>query len=161
MKKQRFLCHSCNKKFFADTSIVNKGCFISNSVKYAIELDLKNKISEKDIAKRYRVSTNTIERIIDSYYEGKKLYKHYLPEVLSFDEFKSIKSADGAMSFNMCDGKTGKIIDIIEDKKLNSLLKYFSYFTYKARSEVKLIVIDMYSPYISLIKKCFQMQRLL
>lgn len=155
LKKQRFLCHSCNKKFFADTSIVNKGCFISNSVKYAIALDLKNKISEKDIAKRYRVSPNTVERIIDSYYEGKKIYKHYLPEVLSFDEFKSVKSADGAMSFNMCDGKTGKIIDIIEDRKLNSLLKYFSYFTYKARSEVKLIVIDMYSPYISLIKKMF------
>ena len=51
LKKQRFLCHSCNKKFFAETSMVNKGCFISNSVKYAIALDLKNKISEKDIAK--------------------------------------------------------------------------------------------------------------
>ena len=155
LKKQRFLCHSCNKKFFATTSIVNKGCFISNSVKYAIALDLKNKISEKDIANRYRVSPNTVERIIDSYYDGKKLYKHYLPEVLSFDEFKSVKSADGAMSFNICDGKTGKIIDIVEDRKLNSLMKYFSYFTHKARSKVKLIVIDMYSPYISLIKKMF------
>ena len=59
------------------------------------------------------------------------------------------------MSFNMCDGKTGKILDIVEDRKLNSLLKYFSYFTHKARSKVKLIVIDMYSPYISLIKKMF------
>ena len=155
LKKQRFLCHSCNKKFFATTPIVNKGCFISNSVKYAIALNLKHKISEKDIAKRYRVSPNTVERIIDSYYDGQKLYKHYLPEVLSFDEFKSVKSADGAMSFNMCDGKTGKILDIVEDRKLNSLLKYFSYFTYKARSKVKLIVIDMYSPYISLIKKMF------
>ena len=101
LKKQRFLCHSCNKKFFATTNIVNKGCFISNSVKYAIALDLKNKISEKDIANRYRVSPNTVERIIDSYYDGQKLYKHYLPEVLSFDEFKSVKSADGAMSFHM------------------------------------------------------------
>ena len=155
LKKQRFLCHSCNKKFFATTPIVNKGCFISNSVKYAIALDLKNKISEKDIANRYRVSPNTVERIIDSYYDGKKLYKHYLPEVLSFDEFKSVKSADGAMSFNMCDAKTGKIIDIVEDRKLTSLLKYFAYFTHKARSKVKLIVIDMYSPYISLIKKMF------
>ena len=155
LKKQRFLCHSCNKKFFATTPIVNKGCFISNSVKYAIALDLKHKISEKDIAKRYRVSPNTVERIIDSYYDGQKLYKHYLPEVLSFDEFKSVKSADCSMSFNMCDGKTGKILDIVEDRKLNSLLKYFSYFTYKARSKVKLIVIDMYSPYISLIKKMF------
>lgn len=155
LNKQRFLCHSCNKKFFATTNIVSKGCFISNSVKYAIALDLKNKISEKDIANRYRVSTNTVERIIDSYYDGQKLYKHYLPEVLSFDEFKSVKSADGAMSFNMCDAKTGKIIDIVENRQLSNLIKYFSYYTHKARSKVKLIVIDMYSPYISLIKKMF------
>jgi len=155
LKKQRFLCHSCNKKFFAKTNIVNDGCFISNQVKYAIALELKNKISEVDIAKRYRVSPNTVERIIDSYYEGKKLYKHYLPEVLSFDEFKSVKSADGAMSFHMCDGETGKTIDIVEDRRLISLMKYFSYYTHKARSRVKLIVIDMYSPYISLIKKMF------
>lgn len=47
LKKQRFLCHSCNKKFFADTSIVHKGCFISNSVKYAIALDLKIKFLKK------------------------------------------------------------------------------------------------------------------
>ena len=155
LKKQRFLCHSCHKKFFAKTKLVNDDCFISNQVKYAIALELKNKISEKDIALRYRVSPNTVERIIDSYYEGKKLYKHYLPEVLSFDEFKSVKSADGAMSFHMCDGKTGKTIDIVEDRRLNNLLKYFSYYTHKARSNVKLIVIDMYSPYMSLIKKMF------
>lgn len=155
LSKQRFLCHSCNKKFFARTKLVNDGCFISNPVKYAIALELKNKISEKDIAKRYRVSPNTVERIIDSWYEGKKLYKNHLPEILSFDEFKSVKSADGTMSFHMCDGKTGKTLDIVEDRKLNSLLKYFSYFTHKARSNVKLIVIDMYSPYISLIQKMF------
>ena len=155
LHKQRFICHSCNKKFFATTKIVDEGCFISNQVKYAIALELKNKISEKDIAKRYRVSPNTVERIIDSYYETKKLYKHHLPEVLSFDEFKSVKSADGAMSFHMVDGKTGKTIDIVEDRRLNSLLTYFSYYTHKARSKVKLIVIDMYSPYISLIKVMF------
>ena len=155
LNKQRFLCHSCNKKFFARTKIVNDGCFISNQVKYAIALELKNKISEVDISKRYRVSPNTVERIIDSFYDTQKLYKHYLPEVLSFDEFKSVKSADGAMSFHMCDGTTGNTIDIVEDRKLNSLMRYFSYFTHKARSKVKLIVIDMYSPYISLIKKMF------
>ena len=49
LHKQRFLCHSCNKKFFARTKIVNDGCFISNQVKYAIALELKNKISEIDI----------------------------------------------------------------------------------------------------------------
>lgn len=155
LRKQRFKCHNCDKKFFAHTNLVDDGCFISNPVKYAIALELKNKISESDIARRYRVSPNTVERIIDSYYNGKKLYKHYLPEVLSFDEFKSVKSADGAMSFHMCDGKTGKTIDIVEDRRLNSLMKYFSYYSREARSKVKLIVIDMYSPYISLIQKMF------
>ena len=94
LKKQRFKCHLCNKKFFNNTSIVNEGSFISNDVKYAIALDLKNKISEKDIAKRYNVSPNIVERIIDSHYLKKKLYQNYLPEVLLFDEFKSVKSAD-------------------------------------------------------------------
>lgn len=153
LHKQRYLCHNCNKKFFARTNIVDDECFISNQVKYAIALELKNKISEKDIAKRYRVSPNTVERIIDSYYEGKQLYKNYLPEILSFDEFKSVKSADGAMSFHMVDGKTGKTIDIVENRRLNNLMKYFSYYTHNARSKVKLIVIDMCSHYISLIKK--------
>lgn len=67
LHKQRFICHSCNNKFFAITKLVNEGSFISNQVKYAISLELKNKISEKDISKRYRVSPNTVERIIDSY----------------------------------------------------------------------------------------------
>ena len=155
MHKQRYKCHSCNKKFFARTNIVDAGCFISNHVKYAIALDLKNKISEKDIAKRYHVSPNTVERIIGSSYEGKKLYKNHLPEGLSFDEFKSVKSTDGAMSFHMVDGKTGKTIDIVEDRRLTNLMKYFSYYSHKVRSKVKSIVIDMYSPYISLIKKMF------
>src|SRR5574344_1645052 len=155
LHKQRFLCHCCNKKFIAKTKIVNDGCFISNQVKYAIALELKKKISEVDIAHRFRVSPNTVERVIDSYYEGKKLYKNYLPEILSFDEFKSVKSADGAMSFHMCNGITGMTIDIVEDRRLISLLKYFGNYSHKARASVKFIVIDMYSPYVSLINQMF------
>ena len=92
---------------------------------------------------------------MDSFYETQKLYKYNLPEVLLFDEFKSVKFADGAMSFHMCNGITGQTIDIVEDRKLTNLIKYFYYYHYKARSRVKFIVIDMYSPYISLIKKMF------
>ena len=92
---------------------------------------------------------------MDSYYDTQKLYKNYLPDVLSFDEFKSVKSADGAMSFHMCNGITGQTIDIVEDRKLLSLLKHFGYYSFKARKSVKFIVIDMYSPYVSLIQKVF------
>ena len=155
LHKQRYLCKHCNKAFTLSSSITNYGCFISNNTKHKIAKDLVKKRSEKDIALDNNVSPNTAERIMDSYYETQKLYKHHLPEVLSFDEFKSVKTADGAMSFHMCDGITGQTIDIIEDRRLDNLIKYFFYYDYKARSRVKFIIIDMYSPYVSLIKKMF------
>ena len=155
LHKQRYLCKHCNKAFTLSTSITNYGCFISNNTKHKIAKDLVKKRSEKDIASDNNVSPNSVERIMDSYYESQKIYKHYLPKVLSFDEFKSVKSADGAMSFHMCNGITGQTIDIIEDRRLDNLIKYFYYYDYKARSRVQFIIIDMYSPYVSLIKKMF------
>lgn len=155
LHKQRYLCKYCNKAFTLKSPVVNYGCFISNSTKWHIAKDLMKKRSEKDIAIDNNVSPNTVERIMDSYYNTTKITKHYLPRILSFDEFKSVKSADGAMSFNLCNGETGKIIDIVEDRKLSSLMKYFSYYSHKARSHVSFIVIDMYSPYVSLIKEMF------
>lgn len=155
LHKQRYICKHCNKTFTLTSNITNYGCFISNITKHKIALDLTKKRSEVDIALDNGVSPNTVERVMDSYYDTIKLYKHYLPEVLSFDEFKSVKSADGAMSFHMCDGITGQTIDIVEDRRLDNLIKYFFYYDYKARSRVKFITIDMYSPYVSLIKKMF------
>ena len=152
LKKQRIKCHYCNKSFVCKTDLVNYGCFISNKTKHSIADDLMKKISEKDIAINNNVSPNTVERIIDSYYElDDKVCKSFLPTALSFDEFKSVKSADGAMSFSLCNAKNGKLIDVVEDRKLNSLIKYFSRYTRKSRLNVRYIVIDMYSPYISLI----------
>ena len=144
-----------NFEITLSSNIVNYGCFISNNTKYQIALDLTKKRSEKDIAFDNNVSPNTVERVMDSFYESHKLYKNYLPEVLLFDEFKSVKSALGAMSFHLCNGITGNTIDIIEDRKLLSLIKYFGKYSHKALNNVKYIVIDMYSPYVSLIKKLF------
>ena len=155
LKKQRYLCKHCGKAFTLRDNVTEYGCCISKNTKWKIANDLRNKISEKDIAKNNNVSPNTVERVMDSYYDNQKLYKNYLPKVLSFDEFKSVKSADGAMSFHLCNGETAQTIDIVEDRKLLSLLQYFSYYSFNARKSVKFIVIDMYSPYISLIKNMF------
>ena len=84
LHKQRYLCKHCNKAFTLSTNIVNYGCFISNNTKYKIAKDLTKKRSEKDIAIDNNVSPNTVERVMDSYYETQKLYKHNLPEVFGF-----------------------------------------------------------------------------
>ena len=88
---------------------------------------------------------------MDECYSGFKVNKDHLPETMCIDEFKSV----GAMSFVFADYQTKNIIDIVEDRRLNSLTEYFSRFSLEARNNVKYICMDMYSPYISLVKSIF------
>ncbi len=142
LKKQRYYCGHCQSTFILKTSIVEKNCYISYNTKHAI-------------ARRHQVSHSTVNRILHSFYESQSLNFNYLPENLCFDEFKSVKSAEGHMSFIFCDADKKQIIDIIEDRRLSSLQTYFKQYTQEARNNVKHIVIDMYGPYISLIKELF------
>ncbi len=59
------------------------------------------------------------------------------------------------MFFIFYDSDTGNIVDIVEDRRLHVLKNYFLKYSKAARRIVKTIVIDMYSPYISLIKSIF------
>ncbi len=155
LKKQRYYCRHCCQTFTLKTSIVKENCFISNNTKLAIALKAKKKISEKDIASDYNVSHCTVSRTIDSFYQIYRPKKNFLPPHLSFDEFKSVKSAQGAMSFMFIDASSGRPIDIVEDRRIDNLIKYFMSYSKAARRSVKSIVIDMYVPYMQLIKKVF------
>ena len=139
LNKQRYYCNHCKASFMCTTDIGNRGCFISNNTKLPIATDMGKIISEKDIAKNNNVSSNTVERVMDSYYDFSTVWKNYLPENLSFDEFKSVKSADGKMSFNICDARTGKTIDIVENRQLDKLVKYFSRYSNSAKNNVKML----------------------
>ena len=155
LRKQRYYCKHCHSTFTLQTDIVAKNCCISNHTKVSIALDAKDKISEKDIALKHHVSHATVSRVIDSFYSYYQPNVHYLPKHLCFDEFKSVKSAAGAMSFIFCNAETGEIVDIVEDRRLHVLKEYFLRYSKKARNAVKTIVIDMYSPYITLIHEVF------
>lgn len=125
------------------TSLVERNCYISYNPKHAIALEAQNKLAETDIARRHQVSHSTVSRIIHSFYESQTLNVNYFPQNLCFDEFKSVKSAEGHMSLIFCDADTKQIIAIIEDRRLSSLQTYFKRYTKEARTRVKHIVIDM------------------
>ena len=123
LDKQRFKCKHCNHTFIATSNLVNKFCNISNNSKLSIKLDLMDKISEKDIAKRNNVSHNTVNRIIHSI-SNKKVLSGVLPTVINIDEFKATKDTKGKMAFHIINNKTGKTFDIIDSRKSNDLIKY-------------------------------------
>lgn len=155
LSKQRFYCKECHRTFSAASDIVDRNCYISKHVKRKILNLLTLKISEKDIAEICNVSHSTVSRAVDNNYDYFKPDYRHLPEHLLFDEFKSTRDAKGAMSFIFVDADTHKIIDIVENRKLYFLKRYFNKFSKKALANVKTVCIDMYSPYISLIKDMF------
>ncbi|HCX3693521.1 TPA: transposase, partial [Staphylococcus aureus] len=112
--------------------------------------------SEKSIAKSCSVSATTVSRIIDE--AAQSLHQSpysALPEHIMMDEFKSVKNVSGKMSFIYADAQTHHIIDIVEDRRLSELKKYFYRFSLKARKRVKTVSIDMHEGYMTLIKEMF------
>ena len=48
-----------------------------------------------------------------------------------------------------------RIVDVVADRKLKSLKDHFYRYSLKLRQKVKTVTIDMYEPYMSLIKQLF------
>ena len=155
LRKQRFLCKHCGETFSAKTSLVDRHCFISNPLKSLISLELREEQSMTLIAKHLNVSTSTVLRQLLKVGESLRPKYNYLPKHIGIDEFKSVKRVSGAMSFIFVDNVTHQVMDIVENRQQQYLMNYFMTYSFKARRAVKTVTMDMYSPYIGVIKGCF------
>ncbi|NAB24566.1 ISL3 family transposase, partial [Enterococcus durans] len=149
LKKQRFKCKSCQRTFVADTSVAEKYCFISQKVRWSVIARLKENTSMTEIARQKNISTSSVYRVMKRFYRPLNPFKQTLPKVLCFDEFKSVRHVTSAMSFIMMDGQSHALLDIVENRRLPYLERYFSRFSLATREAVQWIVIDMYAPYVS------------
>lgn len=155
LKRTRFLCHDCGQTFSTKTVLVDEHHQLTKELKQAILMELYENQSRKLIAKKYFVSDGTVTRILR---EATKHYQprmNYLPMVLCMDEFKSMKSVSGSMSFICVDGTTNQLFTILEDRRLYKLTQYFLRFPRKARLKVKYLVMDMNASYCQLLKTVF------
>jgi transposase len=155
LKKCRFICKNCRATCVSQTNLVEKNRFISTAVRQSIALDLAEKLTISYIAKKHNVSTCSAYRVFQKYNHTFKPNFHYLPYVMNFDEFKGVGGGDTAMNFIFMDGLTGKIVDILRNRRIEFLSKYFLQYPRKVRVRVQFIVIDMHSPYMTLIKQVF------
>ena len=74
---------------------------------------------------------------------------------MCWDEFKSVASAKASITFAYCDDITHQLVDVVQDRKMENLVRYFNQFPLQTRLNVKTISIDMYAPYIEVIKRLF------
>ena len=157
LDKQRFYCKHCHSTFIANTDLVDFHKQISNNTETSIKLELMEKGTEKDIARRNNVSSSTVNRILHSISED-KLIKNSgkLPSVFGIDEFKATKDTISKMAFIIVDQNKHNIFDINNSRLSLDIEKYFKRYSKKERDNVKFITMDLYKPYYSLMSKLFR-----
>lgn len=148
--KRRFLCKYCNKVFTEQFQFINNKKRISNDVNKKILQDLKENLSIKYIANSNNVSRTHILNLMKQHINY-ELQTYYLPEVLSFDEFKA-DTDEGKYAFIMNNPINKRVINILPTREKQYLVKFF--LECKNRDKVKYIIGDMYEPYL-IIKKYY------
>ena len=157
LDKQRFLCKHCKSTFIAETNLVDFHKQISNNTILSITLDLMEKGTEKDIAKRNNVSSSTVNRILDNIAKDKLVKNEgVLPEALGIDEFKATKDTKSKMAFIIVNQDKSNIFDINNSRLCHDIESYFKRYSKNERDKVKFITMDLYKPYYSLMSKLFR-----
>lgn len=152
LAKQLYKCNNCNHKITPQTTEAEYRCRISNNTKHSIIVYSKEVISHKLIAIIHNVSNITVQRCNNKVFDNEKLYKQEIPKNICIDEFTY---KHRIMAFNICDAQNGKTVDLIEDRSLENLNKYFNYYNKESKLKEKNVVMDMYKPYLTLIKENF------
>ena len=150
LRKRRFRCKVCGKMAVAETSLVKKNHQISTIINQKITQKLIEKVPMTAIAESLSVSTSTVIRKLKEF-EFKSDLNH-LPEHMSWDEYSFKK---GKMSFIAQDYDTRKIVAILDGRTQATIRNHFLRYSRKTRSHVKVITMDMFSPYYDIARKLF------
>ena len=157
LDKQRFLCKNCNRTFTASTNVVDYHKQISNDTNLNIKLELMQKGSEKDIAKRNNVSSNHVNRILHQISEDKLVKNNgTLPSIMGIDEFKATKDTISKMAFIIVNQDERNIFDINNSRLSLDIEKYFKRYSRQERDKVQFITMDLYKPYYKLMHNLFK-----
>ena len=156
LRKRRFKCYQCSKIAVAETSLVKKNHQIATIVNQKITQKLIEKVPMTAIAESLSVSTSTVIRKLKEFKFKTDL--SFLPTHMSWDEYSFKK---GKMSFIAQDFDSRKIVAILDGRTQVTIRNHFLRYSRQVRSHVKIITMDMFSPYYDIARKLrFRISRL-
>lgn len=109
-----------------------------------IGVELMRRQSVRSISRRFGPSEDMIYKVLDAM----DTPKPYLPRVLCIDEFRANTDA-GKMSVCVVDGIRGVLIDILRDRRPETLDTWFSQFSEEELESVDCLCCDMYWGFIN------------
>ena len=153
LKKQRFQCKACGQTFIAQTSVVDKYCYIANQVKRK-SLDLSREtICKTTNARLCHISEATVQRICNAEALKYKEYGQRLPSNIGIDEFRY---RNQTMAFDYIDNDSGNILGILPNRRIKDIKDYFyNRYNLKERKKVQTVTTDLNAGYIHMIPELF------
>ena len=156
IRKQKFICKNCHSTRVFPILGVEEHCSISNYVKQQIVVNFKRTTSMKDTAFEYSVSSNTVQRCLESTEDTLNRVKKSLPNAIALDDFNSSTNITDKMSMLLINADTHETIDVIRSRRDAALRSYFlRHYSRHERQKVRFVIVDLYQPYRNLIHDLF------
>ena len=127
---------------------------LSASIIDSILKELKSYNSTfSSISRRFGISVTTVIDLFDKHVQ---IERKPLTEILYWDEFYFNRHAKSKYAFTIMDFEKKVILDILESRREEKLIDYFSKIPLDERLNVKYIIIDMYKNYKEIAETFFK-----
>lgn len=153
IKRIRYRCPKCGKTHTFDLQGLFRNKTLSKFSINAIREEFYEIQSFTTIAYRYAISVNQTINIFDEY--TKVMLRRPLPEYLCIDEKHFEGNSEGKYAAILSDFFTGEVIDVLENRQMPYLEKYFDGIKISERNNVKVFISDMYDSYSVIKNKYF------
>lgn len=142
--RRRLKCMNCHKTYLEPNPFSNLKKKISDETIFFILDELKQNQSFTSVAKKAGISTTEVVRIFDKHVDMPRLK---LPKILGIDEFKNLSSGRGKYACILTSINNSDVVDVLEDRTIETLSRYFSTISREERQKVNYFVSDMYDGY--------------
>src|SRR5574344_2130409 len=153
VKKPRFECPHCHKSFTIPLIGIDKSAQVSNQVKSFIYNDFTKKLTFKQIADQYGLTSNRVMQLFDE--KVKYVPRRMMPHVLCIDEIRFSEELNQNYICILTDFEKKEIVDIVRNRQMPYLREYFSNITLKERENTKVFISDMYDGYATVCHQYF------
>ena len=159
LKVKRYRCRCCGKCFSQNCDHIGVAKWQRRNARLndALSRECSNGVSNKDIGEKYRISTSTVERQLHRNHE--KLLSEQLnypcPQVMGIDEHSIHRGRTKGHKFavTITDLRNHRVYEVFEGK--DSKILEANLRRLKGRDKVKVVCMDLCSPFRSLVMRLF------
>ena len=142
IRKRRYVCNHCDKKFFLYIPLLSKYARKTTSLSGFVIDKLRSLVSQSDVSKQTNVSPSVISKMLPYL----AVTNSTLPKVLCIDEFKG-NTGHYKYQVALINGETHEVVDILECRQKHFLCDYFKKFSQDQLDNVKYFITDLWETY--------------